>query len=50
MADHIRTSGWIRGGPFPRGRPAPYDVVIACAERSDEEMPGASTCPLGNVL
>jgi hypothetical protein len=33
MVDHIRTSGWICGGPFPRGRPAPYDVVIACAER-----------------
>jgi hypothetical protein len=33
MAYHSRTSGWICGGPFPRGRPAPYDVVIACAER-----------------
>jgi hypothetical protein len=33
MVDHIRTSSWICGGPFPRGRQTPYDVVIACAER-----------------
>src|SRR5580704_5074513 len=46
MADRMRASGWICGGPFPRGQPAPYDVVIACAERVGRGDAGSQHLPL----
>jgi hypothetical protein len=42
----MRASGWICGGPFPRGQPAPYDVVIACAERVGRGDAGSQHLPL----